>query len=267
MADLAGTAENVADTERETTEAQPDRADSSTVDVSPPDNAQINDDLPENDLLSGGEDLSDETVQTGDESTFNDDRQIEHDLLREARTGDFIAYEDLHARLEPAIGRFVRRLIGDTAEAEDAIQDTFISFYMNMDRIEPVENLRPYLFRIARNRCYDALRRQGRYEQVSLDDEPTSIRVSFALHEKNMPEDTTHWLLLYMEVQQAMDQLPELQRQSLILYAEEEMSYAEVAEVMEVSIGTVKSRLYHAKAKLRGLLPIETLQAIGVDLR
>lgn len=200
------------------------------------------------------------------DDTLPDERAIEGELLRQAQRGDLDAYEQIHARLEPAIRRFVRRLIGDTPEADDAIQDTFISLYMHMTRIDPVENLRPYLYRIARNRCYDALRRQGRYDELSLDDEPVGVRVSFALHDKDMPEDTTHWLLLYMEVQQAMDQLPENQRQSLILYAEEEMSYAEIAEVMEVSIGTVKSRLYHAKARLRGLLPVETLQAIGVDL-
>ncbi len=200
------------------------------------------------------------------EAEIADERQIEQDLLRQAQQGDLFAYEDLHIRLEPPIGRFVRRLIGDTPEAEDAIQDTFVSFYMHMDRIEPVENLRPYIFRIARNRCYDMLRRQGRYDHLSLDDEPTNVRVSFSLHEKDMPEDTAHWLLLLMEVQQAMELLPENQRQAIILYAEEEMSYAEIAEVMEVSIGTVKSRLFHAKAKLRGLLPVETLKAIGVDL-
>lgn len=200
------------------------------------------------------------------EAALRAEREIEHGLLRLARDGDFDAYEELHRRLEPAVGRFIRRLIGDGPEAEDALQDTFLSFYMHMRNIEPVEKLRPYLFRIARNRCYDSLRRQGRYEQLSLDDEPVGMRVSFAVQERNQPEDAAHWMLLYLEVQQAMDHLPELQRQALILYAEEDFSYAEIAEAMEVSVGTVKSRLYHAKAKLRGLLPVETLTALGVEM-
>jgi len=188
----------------------------------------------------------------------------ESDLLRQARSGDYDAFEQLHDRLEPAIGRFVRRLVGHTQEAEDIVQDTFIALYLNMARIEPAENLRPYVFRIARNRCYDLLRRQGRYEELSLDDEPVNVRVSFDLDAQHnpAPDDVAHWLLLTLEVQEAMENLPELQRQALILYSEEGLSYAEIAEVMGVSVGTIKSRLFHAKKSLRGLVRPETLRAI-----
>ena len=83
---------------------------------------------------------------------------------------------------------------------------------------------------------------------------------------RSRPEDVAHWLMLHMEVQEAMDQLPELQRQTLILYAEEGLSYAEIAEVMNTSIGTVKSRLYYAKRQLRKLLHPDTLRALDEDL-
>jgi RNA polymerase sigma-70 factor (ECF subfamily) len=192
----------------------------------------------------------------------------EADLLRLAQGGDYDAFEALHALLEPPLARFVRRLIGSAQEAEDIVQDTFISLYRALARIDPPEKLRPYLFRIARNRCYDSLRRQGRYDQLSLDDEPVSLRVSFtAGQDVPQPEDVAHWLLLYMEVQEAMDRLPELQRQALIMYSEQELSYAEIAEAMSVSVGTVKSRLFHAKKTLRGLLRPETLLALGYGLR
>jgi RNA polymerase sigma-70 factor (ECF subfamily) len=187
----------------------------------------------------------------------------EHELLRQAQCGDYDAYEALYASLEPSIRRFVFRLIGSTQEAEDVVQDTLIALFTNMNRIDPVENLRPYVFRIARNRSYDVLRRQGRYDQVSLDEEPVALRVSF--HEaadSTLPEDAAHWLLLYLEVQEAMESLPEAQRQALILYSEEGLSYAEIAEVMDVSVGTIKSRIHHAKRTLRGLLDPETLAAL-----
>ena len=190
----------------------------------------------------------------------------EHELLELAKTGDYDAFEQLHALLEPQISRFVRRLVGYGPQAEDVVQETFISLFTHMERIDPVENLRPYLFRIARNQSYDHLRRQGRFDQLSLDDEPTQVRVSFDLADgpaHSKPEDVTHWLLLYMEVREAMERLPELQRQTLILFSEESMTYAEIAEVMEVSVGTVKSRLFHAKRKLRGLVREETLDAIS----
>lgn len=191
--------------------------------------------------------------------------QAEPALLERAQNGDYDAFDELHVSLEPAIARFVRRLIGPGQEAEDVVQDTFLALFTNLDRIDPPENLRPYVYRIARNRCYDLLRRQGRYEHVSLDDEPASVRISFDLARQNgrpPPDEVTHWLLLNLEVQEAMEKLPENQRQALILYSEEDMTYAEIAEVMEVSVGTVKSRLFHAKKNLRRLLRPETLLAI-----
>ncbi len=191
--------------------------------------------------------------------------QTEAELLCSAIEGDYLAFEALHDLLEPPIRRFIRRLVGQ--DADDIVQDTFIAFYLNMHRIRPDENLRPYIFRIARNRCYDLLRRQGRFEHISLDDEPAAIRISFDLASHSIPpEEVTHWLLLSLEVQEAMEHLPEMQRQTLILYCEEGMSYAEIAAVMEVSLGTVKSRLFHAKKTLRGLLNPETLAAINDEI-
>ncbi|GAB4514453.1 MAG: sigma-70 family RNA polymerase sigma factor [Anaerolineae bacterium] len=193
--------------------------------------------------------------------------QTEQALVIRAQQGDYLAFEELHALLEPAISRFVRRLIGYGQAAEDIVQDTFLALYTHLDQIRPDENIRPYVYRVARNRCYDMLRRQGRYEQLSLDDEPTELRVSFDLHHNGQaPDDVAHWLLLQLEVQEAIDQLPEAQRQTLILYSEQEMSYTEIAEVMEVSVGTVKSRLFHARKALRGLLKPETLAAIHADM-
>lgn len=197
---------------------------------------------------------------------------IEFDLLRQARDGDMFAYEDLQLRLEPPIRRFIRRLIGMHHAEDDIMQDVFLSFYLNLSNIDPVENLRPYLYRIARNRCYDELRRQGRRETVSLDDEPTQVWVSFTeANRQPQPEDLTHWLLLHLEVQNAIQKLPDTQRDALILYTEENMTYAEIAEVMDTSIGTVKSRIYYAKKGLRQYLSPDTLavleQEFGQDER
>jgi RNA polymerase sigma factor (sigma-70 family) len=115
------------------------------------------------------------------------------------------------------------------------------------------------------------LRRGGRYDEVSIDedeDDPMRVRVSFELADERAtpPEEVAYWLLLQMEVREAMDSLPELQRQTLILFSEESLTYAEIAEVMGVSIGTIKSRLFHAKKNLRARLKPETLAAILEEL-
>lgn len=188
---------------------------------------------------------------------------IEQNLLIEAQQGDINAYTDLQLMLEPAMKRFVNRMLNDDMLTDDIVQDVFIAFYQNIEKIDPPENLRPYIYRIARNRCYDELRRMGRRESVSLDEEPVQVRVSFTeSHTQPQPDDVTHWLLLSLEVREAIDQLPEAQRRALILYSEEEMSYAEIAEIEDVSLGTVKSRIYYAKKNLRQFLNPDTLDVI-----
>ena len=191
---------------------------------------------------------------------------LEHRLLQQAQDGDPDAFEQLQTRLESSIRRFIRRLIGTQDSEDDIVQSVFIALYYNMRHIDPVENLRPYVFRMVRNRCYDELRRQRRYEIVSLDDEP---RLSFtsASDIDSQPEEAAHWLLLHLEVKEAIDRLPELQRQTLILFAEEDLSYAEIAMVMDTNIGTVKSRLHHAKKTLRRLLRPQTLQVLEAELQ
>lgn len=189
----------------------------------------------------------------------------ETDLLIAAQDGDLEAFEQLQKQLQPPIRRFVQRLISNDDMADDIVQEVFISLYWHMGRIQPPENLRPYLFRMARNRCYDELRRNGRNPSVPLEDEPTNhLWVSFT-EPAAKPDDVTYWLLLHLEVREAIDRLPDLQRQALILYAEENLSYAEIAEVMETNIGTIKSRLFHAKKTLRGLLRPETLAALAQE--
>jgi RNA polymerase sigma-70 factor, ECF subfamily len=161
------------------------------------------------------------------------------------------------------VRRFVNRMIQHTETTDDIVQEVFLKFYLNMHKINPPENVRPYIFRIARNSCYDDLRQLDRNSNESLDDEPVEMRVSFtSSHQQPKPDDLTHWMLLGMEVHAAMERLPESQRQALILYSEEGMSYAEIAEVLEVNIGTVKSRLHHAKKTLRALMRPETLDIL-----
>ncbi len=193
----------------------------------------------------------------------------EHDLLIRAQAGICDAFAELQTRLESPVRRFIWRLIGRSDAEDDIVQDTFIALYKNLHRIYPVERLRPYLFRIVRNRCYDELRRLGRFRQVSLDDDDDEPGESWLAGNitdgASQPEEVTHWLMLYLDVQKAIDRLPEMQRQTLILYAEEELSYQEIAEVMNTNIGTVKSRLFYAKKGLRQLLHADTVQALDAE--
>ncbi len=184
---------------------------------------------------------------------FDSDQQaLAQRHLTGAQSGDKSAFDALQMLLEPAIRRFVRRLIGVHDTEDDIIQDVFTALYVNLARMHPREKLLPFVYRVGRNRCYDALRKQKRHRQISWDDVPSPTAAKYL-----QPEERAHWSLVYQKVQNAMNTLPEDQRQALILNAEEGFMLEEIAQVMGVPEGTVKSRLYHARRTLRRILSVE----------
>jgi RNA polymerase sigma-70 factor (ECF subfamily) len=197
----------------------------------------------------------------------------ECELFLRARSGDRAAFDDLRALVEPRVRRFVCRLVGTGRNdrqgpaAEDIVQDAFLSLFLNLARIDPVENLLPFLFKIVRNRCYDELRRKGRFQVVSLDagageGEASPLEL---LDGRPQPDEQIFWALALAEVRKAIDRLPELQRQTLILFCEEDLSYPQIAAAMGTDVGTVKSRIHYARRHLRRLLRPDILRSLGVE--
>jgi len=105
------------------------------------------------------------------------------------------------------------------------------------------------------------LRKQKRHRHVSWDDVPPPQAAKYL-----QPEERAHWSLIYQKVQNAMQELPEAQRQAMILHAEEGFSIEEIAQVMAVPAGTVKSRLYHARRTLRRILSVELHEMYTDDI-
>jgi RNA polymerase sigma-70 factor, ECF subfamily len=202
--------------------------------------------------------------ERGLEDGMTDDRLSA--LLDCARRGNRNAFDRLQAALEPKVLRFIRRLIGGISQSEEAVPDAarevFLALYLNLNRLTEPKMLRPFVYRVARNVCYDELRRQGRYDTVPLDATPDE-GVNLPAPGPGISEMVER-LYLWAEVHAAMDRLPELQRQALILYSEEDLTYAEIAEVMATDIGTIRSRLFHARQGLMRRLRPEVLQAFGI---
>jgi RNA polymerase sigma-70 factor, ECF subfamily len=182
-------------------------------------------------------------------------------LLASAQAGDLTAFTALCERLEAPARRFVRWLVGMVDDEDDILQDGLLALYLNLPRLDPPGKLRPFVYRVLRNRCYDHLRARLRHRVEALD-EIEDVGGDQPIAPDALPDETAHWRLLAAEVQQAVNQLPELQRQTLILHSVEAMSYAEIAETMNTSMGTVKSRLFYAKKNLRSLLSPETLELL-----
>ena len=191
----------------------------------------------------------------------------EHELFEEAKASNRTAFDRLQEILDPSVRRFVRRLVGINQAEDDIVQDAFLALYMNLERLESSEHLRPFLFRVVRNRCYDTLRQRGRFQFVPLEtaSEDSAVNPSFLTDRQKQPDEQLHWKLLHSEVQKAIDRLPEIQRQTIILYCEENLTYAQIAEAMTTDIGTVKSRIFYGRKNLRKLLMPEILEALGIE--
>ena len=191
----------------------------------------------------------------------------EHNLFEEAKARNHTAFDRLQETLDASVRRFVRRLIGINQAEDDIVQDAFLALYMNLERLESSEHLRPFLFRVVRNRCYDTLRRQGRFRYVPLDAavDDSAVDSSFLTDRRRQPDEELHWTLLYTEVQKAIDRLPEIQRQTIVLYCEENLTYAQIAVAMATDIGTIKSRIFYGRKNLRKLLKPEILEALGIE--
>ncbi len=190
-----------------------------------------------------------------------------HELFEKAKTGNNAAFDRLQETLDASVRRFVRRLVGISDAEDDIVQDAFLALYMNLERLESSGHLRPFLFRVVRNCCYDTLRHQGRFQFVPLDvdSKDSAVDLSFLADLRKQPDEELHWKLLHAEVQKAIDRLPEVQRQAMILYCEEDLTYTQIAEAMATDIGTVKSRIFYGRKNLRKLLKPEILEALGIE--
>lgn len=173
------------------------------------------------------------------------------------------AIEDTAARqaafrrhVEPEIDvllRVGRTLTGSWADAEDLVQDTLIRAYRGIDRFDGAHP-RAWLLTILRNTNLNSLRRQ---RPVLLED-PAEIdrhRLAFGATVAPSPEDTVTDLILDDDLQRAVNSLDPRFRTVLLLIDVDQLSYAEVAEVLDIPVGTVMSRLSRARDRVRTQLP------------
>ncbi len=193
--------------------------------------------------------------------------EYEETQFQRAKLGEKTAFDRLQKILEIPVQRFLRRLIGNHPEEEDIMRDAFLALYLNLDRIPNVDMLRPFLFRVLRNLSYSELRRQGRFKTISLNSGKTSENEElFDLPEKlPSPDEQVQWIMLYGQIQKAIDSLPEVQRETIILYFDEQMTYEQIASALATDMGTVKSRIHYARKNLLRNLPKDTAGALGIN--
>jgi RNA polymerase sigma-70 factor (ECF subfamily) len=180
------------------------------------------------------------------------------DTLKSAQRGDVAAFNTIVAVFQRQLFNVCYRTLGNSEDAADATQDALLNAFRGLKSFNgPAAGLRGWLLRIAVNTCYDHLRRRQRRPAESLDalGVAQSDQEVSAAERVPDPDPTPEQQSLSAEsarnIQQAIDHLPIEQRATVILCDVQGLSYDEAARVMEVELGTVKSRLSRARAQLR----------------
>ena len=173
-------------------------------------------------------------------------------LVERSRNGDLDAFNQIVRRYQLRVYNLAARILGDRTAAEDVAQDTFVSAYKALARFRG-GSLRAWLLRIASNLCYDRLRSAKRRPEQSLDEAMESPGFHVPSRDPS-PEQQAISRELHDHVQRAFLGLPFDQRNTIMLVDVQGFSYQEAAKAMDVSMGTVKSRLSRARAAVRDAL-------------
>ena len=163
-------------------------------------------------------------------------------LIAMARSGNPGAFETIVDRYQGRLLGFCRQMLGSTEDAEDVLQEVFVNAYRAMLADEREINLRPWLYRIARNRCLNHLRKPTADAQESMDMVPEVEAASTAEKVHNREE--------FRQLLTDVKKLPETQRSALLLREMDALSYEEIAAAMDTTVPSVKSLLVRARISL-----------------
>ncbi|MFZ5829543.1 MAG: RNA polymerase sigma factor [Planctomycetota bacterium] len=179
-------------------------------------------------------------------------------LLEYRQRGSRRSFEELVRRYEKEMFGYLRHYLGDSEMAEDVFQQTFLQVHLKVDQYEPGRQVRPWLYTVATNQAIDYQRRNRRHRMASLDrrsgssgdDDNFSLAHALGCASPG-PAEQSESAEQYDEVRRAVDELPEQTRQVVHLVYFQGLKYREAADIMEIPVGTVKSRLHAALAKLQ----------------
>lgn len=188
------------------------------------------------------------------------DELSDTELMLLVKEGDYRAFDVLYDRYSRPVRRFLFSLTWDVQAAEDGLQEVFVALFKARADYVPTAKLSTYLFQIARN-YYLAQRRKRRdMQEVSLSCPGKDGSDPFAgihANEKVEPEIRLMQAYRRRRIRQAILSLPESQKLVFVMAHFEDMKYAEIAEVLSVPVGTVKSRMFAAVRSLQALLKEE----------
>ncbi len=148
-------------------------------------------------------------------------------------------FEKIYNEMKEKLIRYVNGITKDRDISEDIVQETFIKFYENM---ENVKHPSAFLYKVAKNRSIDYLRKKKKEKEVSLDDE----RHSLFIH-----KDPVRLYIFRKKLEEEVEKMPKILKEIFILRDINGYSYEEISEILRIPLGTVKSRISRARLYLR----------------
>jgi len=182
-------------------------------------------------------------------SEKSDDLQI----LKRFNNGDISAFEEIVLKYQDRIYNLCRHMLVNAHDAEDAAQDTFLKAYQKLKDFKPEASLYTWLYRIAANTCLDYKRRPFLESLFKKSDESEEF-VEEPSSDWPSPERLYESKQIGLALHKSIRKLTTKLRTAIMLKEIDGLSYDEIADVLEVSIGTVKSRISRARDELKKLL-------------
>ena len=165
-------------------------------------------------------------------------------LILRAQTGDKAAFDELLKRIQTALFRYILRLVGEHATAEDVLQEVFLIIYRKIRWLENPKLFRAWAYRIASRETFKRLKREKRWTEQIRDEKILDAIPVKSAEEIYAPE-------LIKEIPKLISNVSPASRAVLILHYLDEMPLSEVAEILDISLGTAKSRLAYGLESLR----------------
>lgn len=196
--------------------------------------------------LSGKESYLQEKQHKKKLSDFEDE-----DLIFFFQEGDVLAFEEIVKRYKDPLMNFVYRFLGDTIESEDVVQETFLRVFRNKKAYKRIAKFSTWIYTIAGNLAKTELRKRKKRNIYSLSDigfEDKDYEIS---DETESPEKKTNTSMSDDIIQREIQQLSPKFREVIILRDIQELSYEEISKIIDVPLGTVKSRVNRARLRLQ----------------
>ena len=189
-------------------------------------------------------------IESGKPSEANGDAEDVR-LMRLIGAGDTAALEELIERHQALVAGTIGRMLGGNSDVEDVAQQVFIRVWKSAGRYVPKAKFTTWLLKITRNLVFNELRRTKRHVHVPIQPDPQSDEIRLGDQVTQTPDASLLETELQGKIEEAIQSLPESQRMALILRRYQDLSYEEIARILELSVPAVKSILFRARTELR----------------